>query len=166
MRRIALLLALTPLAFAPAPVAAQGRAAQAVDGRAVALEVKRLLNQHYVLPETRAKFAAALDKGIAAGRYSVTDPTLLVTRLNEDLASVTPDKHLGVIFDPHRSKALASAPVGGGADDAPPSPGDIRQSELNNHGLTRMEVLPGNVRYLEISGFDCRHDPCVTGFSP
>lgn len=137
-----------------ATAAAQTQAAAAIDGGAVAREVKRLLNEHYVLPEARAKFAAVLDKGIASGRYAVNDRMLLVTRLNENLDSVTPDKHLGVMYDPQRAKALASAPAGGGGDDAPPSPQAILQSERNNHGLTRMEVLPGNVRYLEISSFD------------
>ena len=156
MRQLAMIVALAAFAVPMAASAAQPalQSAPAVDGRAVALEVKRLLRQHYVLPEARAKFDAVLDKGIAGGRYAVNDPMVLVTRLNEDLASVTPDKHLGVMFDPDRSKALASAPAGGGADDAPPSPGEVRQSERNNHGLTRMEVFPGNVRYLEISGFD------------
>ena len=155
MHRICLLLALAPLVALPASATAQTAAqtAAAVDGPAVAAEVKGLLNAQYVLPELRAKFAAVLDKGIASGRYAVADANLLTTRLNEDLASVTPDKHLGVMVDPERSKALASRPPGGGADDAPPTPDEIRAAERSNHGLTQMQVLPGNVRYLEIEGF-------------
>lgn len=155
MRQIALLIALAVLAPIASTAAAQPAAqAQAIDGRAVALEVKRLLNQNYVLPEARAKFAAVLEKGLSSGRYAVNDEALLVTRLNEDLASVTSDKHLHIMVDPERSEALAAAPAGADADDAPPSAAEVRQSEQNNHGLTRMEVLPGNIRYLEISSFD------------
>jgi hypothetical protein len=155
LHRLALMIAVAACAVPVGASAAQpaSQAASTIDGRAVALEVKRLLNQNYVLPEARPKFAAVLDKGIASGRYAVSDEALLVTRLNEDLALVTADKHLGVMYDPERSKALAAA-AGGGADDAPPSADEVRQSERNNHGLTRMEVLPGNIRYLEISSFD------------
>ena len=156
MRPVALLIALA--AVLPSPMAATAQtapqASAAVDGPAVAAEVKRLLNAQYVLPELRAKFAAVIDKGIADGRYAVADVNLLATRLNEDLASVTPDKHLGVMVDPERSRALASAPPRAGADDAPPTPEEIRGAERNNHGLKQMRVLPGNIRYLEIEGFE------------
>ena len=154
MHRICLLLALTPLAL-PGGAMAQpaSQTAAAVDGPAVAAEVKRLLNAQYVLPELRAKFAAVIDKGIASGRYAVPDANLLTTRLNEDLASVSSDKHLGVMVDPERSRALASAAPGNGADDAPPTQDEIRGAEQTNHGLSQMKVLPGNIRYLEITGF-------------
>ncbi len=154
MHRICLLLALTPLALPGAAMAQPAtQTAAAIDGPAVAAEVKRLLNAQYVLPELRAKFAAVIDKGIASGRYAVPDANLLTTRLNEDLASVSSDKHLGVMVDPERSRALASAAPGMGADDAPPTQDEIRGAELTNHGLSQMKVLPGNIRYLEIEGF-------------
>ena len=155
VHRICLLLAFVPLPALTGVAMAQPatQTAAAVDGPAVATEVKRLLNAQYVLPELRAKFAAVIDNGIAGGRYAVADANDLATRLNEDLATVSSDKHLGVMVDPERSKALASAPVGMGADDAPPTADAIRESERKNHGLTRMEVLPGNIRYLEISSF-------------
>ena len=155
MRPIALLIALAAIAPVARPAIAQPAAqeAAAVDGRAVAGEVKRLLNEHYVLPELRAKFAAVLDKGISSGRYDGALAEKLVELINADLASVTPDKHLGVMVDPERSRELASAPPRAGADDAPPTPEEIRGAERNNHGLKQMRVLPGNIRYLEIEGF-------------
>lgn len=155
LRHFALTIALAAVAIPVSGNAAQPapQSAAALDGTAVAHEVKRLLGQHYVLPQTRPKFAAVIDKGIASGRYAVSDPALLVTRLNQDLASVTPDKHLGVSFNPEQSRALASAPAPVAGQDGPPSAQAVRQAELSNHGLTRMEVLPGNIRYLEISGF-------------
>jgi len=155
MRPVALMIALAALVPAPTLALAQPapQAAAAIDGPALASEVKRLLNTQYVLPELRGKFAAVIDKGIASGRYAVADANLLATRLNEDLASVTSDKHLHIMVDPERSRALASAPPRAGADDAPPTQDEIRAAERNNHGLKQMQVLPGNIRYLEIEGF-------------
>ena len=91
MNPIALVIALGAVSLSAVAVAAQPaeQAAAAVDGRAVAGEVKKLLNQHYVLPEARAKFAAVLDKGIASGRYDGAQAEKLVQLINADFATVT-----------------------------------------------------------------------------
>lgn len=128
-------------------------AAAPVNGRQVASEIKKLLDANYVLPETRPKFDAVLAKNIAAGRYDVSNPDELVQRLNEDLHTVTPDKHLGVMYNPETSKQLAAAAPDAGADDAPPTAEDIANAERRNSGLIQMKILPGNVRYLETDGF-------------
>ena len=93
-----------------------------------------------------------LTKGIAAGRYDITDPDQLVERLNADLHTVTPDKHLGLMYNPETSKELAAHPDTG-ADDAPPTPEDIAAAVRRNSGLVQMRILPGNIRYLETDGF-------------
>jgi len=143
--------AMIPLAASSAaqvpPPAAQ------VHGRLIAGQVKKLLDANYVLPEARPKFDAVLDKNLAAGRYDTADPNELVNRINEDLRSVTPDKHLHVMYDPETSKALAAAPPDAGADDAPPTAEDIANAIRRNSGLVQMRILPGNIRYLETDGF-------------
>lgn len=153
MRPIPFLIVLASVVALATPAAAQTQSAQAVSGRAVASEVKRLLNEHYVLPEARTKFAAAIDKGIASGRYDVSEPERIVALINADLASVTPDKHLGLMYDPKASSELAAAPPNAGADDAPPSEDEIRDVERGNHGIIQLKLLPGNIRYLESDGF-------------
>jgi hypothetical protein len=149
--RIMILAGVAALALVSSSVAAD--AAEQAHGRQVASEVKKLLDANYVLPETRPKFDAVLDKAIAAGRYDVSDPDELAKRLNEDLHTVTPDKHLGVMYDPKTSQELASAPPDAGADDAPPTAQDIANAERRNSGLVQMKILPGNIRYLETDGF-------------
>ncbi len=79
------------------------------------------------------------------------DPELLAKRINADLAAVTPDKHLGVMYDPEQSRALAAAPPSAGADDAPPTPRTSRRGAAQPRA-DPAEVLPGNIRYLEIDG--------------
>jgi hypothetical protein len=124
-----------------------------VHGRVVAAEIKKLLDAHYVLPDARPKFDAVLAKGIAAGRYDVSDPEELVQRINADLHEVTPDKHLNVAYDPATSKQLAAEPPRSGGDDAPPTPAEIAGAERHNSGLVQTRLLPGNIRYLETEGF-------------
>jgi hypothetical protein len=138
-------------ATSAAPASAAETAAPV--GRKVAAEVRRLLNEHYVAPELRAKFVTVLTTGMESGRYDVAKPEELVQRLNEDLQTVTPDKHLGVMYDPATSRELAAAGDRAGADDAPATAEDIANADRRNHGLIQLKMLPGNIRYLEMDGF-------------
>ena len=124
-----------------------------VDARAIVADVQRILDANYVLPEMRPKLRAALAEGLAAGRYNVSDPSVLAERINADMTAVAQDAHLGMHFDPRRSAELAERPAGGGADDAPPSADEIRFADRLNHGILQLKVLPGNIRYMESVGF-------------
>ena len=158
MNKMASLAGAAALALIPATAGAQAQEAAAaaaakVEPRAVVADVKRILNENYVLPEMRPQLAAALDKGLAAGRYNVSDPGVLAERINEDLTAVAHDGHLGMHFDPKQSAELAAHHAGAGADDAPPTEEEIRFADRLNHGITQLKVLPGNIRYLESVGF-------------
>ena len=144
---------LVPVSSAALAQAAPATAEAKVDGRAVVADVRKILAANYVLPETRPKLDAALAKGLAAGRYDVSDPQLLAERINADMDAIAHDKHLGMHFDPQQSKELASRPAGAGADDAPPSDDEIRQATRFNHGILELKVLQGNIRYMELLGF-------------
>ncbi len=133
---------------APAPAAA----AQ-VDPQKVVADVRRILAANYVLPDVRPKLDAALSQGLASGHYNVTDPSVLADRINADLKAVAHDKHLGMHYDPKQAAELAARPAGAGADDAPPTPEEIREATRLNHGINELKVLPGNVRYMNLIGF-------------
>jgi hypothetical protein len=152
------LLICAALAMTPVPAAAQTATAHAaaqpqVDGRKVADAVRQLLNRTYVLPELRPKFDAVLAKGLASGRYDVSNSNELVERLNADLHSVTPDKHLNVLYDPERARRLEARPENAEHDDSPPSEEAIRDAVRLNHGIAELKLLPGNVRYMRYNGF-------------
>lgn len=131
----------TPAAVAPA------------DGRAVVAALRKVLAENYVLPEVRPKLDATLARGLAAGRYNVSDPAVLVERINADMAAVTADKHLGLQYDPSAAAAAAAAEGARRDDDGPASPDAIREARSINHGFAEMKVLPGNVRYVDMQGF-------------
>ena len=137
-----------------AAATAQPTAAVAkIDGKAAVAEIRRILAQNYALPDVRPKLDAALAKGLAEERYDVSQPDLLVERINADLTAVAHDKHLGMHFDAAEAAGLARQPPGAGADDAPPTPDDIRAAKRRNHGIVQMKIFPGNVRYIESNGF-------------
>ena len=158
MNKMAALAGAAALTLIPATTGAQAQEATAVtaakvEPRAVVADVKRILNENYVLPELRPQLAAALDKGLAAGRYDVSDPGILSERINADLTAIAHDGHLGMHFDPKQSAQLAARPAGAGADDAPPTEEEVRFADRLNHGIVQLKVLPGNIRYLESVGF-------------
>ncbi len=139
--------ALLLLLAAPAPVSAQ-----ADPSAAVVTAARQAIAGRYVLPDTAAKLDAALAAGLKAGHYRGLAGEALATRLNADMAAVTPDKHLGIHHDPAMAAMLANAPLGDDADDTPP-PGMARMMLRMNGGVRAMEVLPGNIRYLAYDGF-------------
>jgi hypothetical protein len=158
MIRMAILAGAAAASLVPGSTAALAQAGPAaaeakVDARAVVADVRKILAANYVLPEVRPKLDAALAKGLAAGRYDVSDPQVLAERINADMDAVAHDKHLGMHYDPRQSKELASRPAGAGADDAPPSEDEIRQATKFNHGILELKVLDGNIRYMELLGF-------------
>ena len=157
MLRMAILAGVAAASLVPGSSAALAQAAPAaeakVDGRAVVADVRKILGENYVLPETRPKLDAALAKGLAAGRYDVSDPQVLAERINADMEAVAHDKHLGIRHDPDEQVRLAARPAGAGADDAPPSDEELRQATKFNHGILELKVLQGNIRYMELLGF-------------
>ena len=158
MNKMAILAGAAALATVSASDAAlaQGSAvttSSQIDAKAVVADVQRILDANYVLPEMRPKLRAALSQGLAAGRYNVSDPSVLAERINADMSAVAHDAHLGMQFDPKQSAQLAAHPAGAGADDAPPSAEEIRFADRLNHGILQLKVLPGNIRYMETVGF-------------
>ena len=110
----------------------------------VVRETVRLVRENYVFAEKVDGIVAKLEKQLAEGRYAITDPQQLATRLTEDLQAVTSDKHMNVKFNPEQAAGLR----------APRTPGNdpFRQQMVSsNYGVLEMRVLSGNVRYVNIS---------------
>lgn len=132
--------------------AAVGGPATADPSAATVEAARHAIATRYVLPDTAAKLDAALAAGLKAGHYRGLTGEPLASRINADMAAVTPDKHLSIHHDPAMAKMLANAPLSDDADEAPP-PAMARMMQRMNGGVRAMEVLPGNIRYLAYDGF-------------
>jgi hypothetical protein len=120
-----------------------------VDSNSIAREVKATVEANYVLTDKIAAIAAALDEGIASGRYTGLSDRELADRLNQDLASAAHDKHLGIQFDPARASML-NGPMG---DEVHEGPQWERMARSMNHGVAELRLMDGNVRYMNLVGF-------------
>jgi hypothetical protein len=122
---------------APAVLAAQAppEALTAAMQRSVVDSIAVLVERMYTAPDTGRMIADRLRQREAAGAYRpLTQPQRFADALGEDMRAVNGDKHLRVLVGP--------PPMGGG----PGGPGSAE------NGVGRVEVLTGNVGYLQLTG--------------
>lgn len=159
MRKAAVLLllgavAVAPCAMAQTPIAppAPARAPQQglPSGAAadVVRDVVKVVREHYVFPDKAPAVVRRLEQSLASGRYATDNPATLAERLSKDMyESSGKDGHMYVNYKPAEARALGSP----GAQPKP-DPAFFAQQMANvNHGITELKVLPGNVRYMNIS---------------
>jgi hypothetical protein len=141
-------------AFGAAASAAQAspQAALGAAERTRALEqVEARIRSTYVYPERRGAILDRLAAAAAEGRYETTDPIIFAQRVSEDLQAVTKDTHLYLSFEP---AWFASAQQPAQAEDPQQIALEAQVARDTNHGLVEMKILPGNLRYLKVEGFD------------
>jgi hypothetical protein len=105
----------------------------------IAAQVERI----YVDADTGRMIAAKVRERQRAGAYDVSEPARLSQLLTADLRSVNHDLHLSVSYSPGNPGGGGRA--GGGAL--------AFLGKANHFALGRVDVLPGNIGYLEINGF-------------
>lgn len=106
-----------------------------------------MIRKEYFDPAVGADVDAALKRSLAAGRYAgAADDPMLAMLVNRDLYATTRDKHLNV--EARRDVPAERERSAAQADDTRATA--VRRS---NAGVRRVEILPGNVGYLELTNF-------------
>ena len=95
------------------------------------------LREHYVFADAGSRMAASIEAKQAS--YAALDDAALAAALTRDLREASGDAHLQV-----------AAPAPPKSSGAPGSP----QPRDRNFGFRRVEVLPGNIGYLDLREFD------------
>lgn len=168
VRRLAIVVMFAAL-IAP-PVCAQRAAPTAVarTGAAIALtpaarsaaidQIVATIEKGYVFPDRVPAIVARLREGLAQ-RYDTADPSVFAERVTTDLRAASNDRHMYLNYAPDEFAAAAAGPAGDDQKESPALAAIHRRSAVrSNHGLARMEILPGNVRYLKITGFEWVED--------
>ena len=138
--------------LAQSPTGSQGgenRSITQSDRKAIVDSVGALLGRMYVFPDVAKTLTGTLQKNLKKGQYdSLNTIAELANRLTEDLRAVSHDGHLWV--EP--------------ADQPPAGRGDSLSAEESrrqrfengkpvNFGFKRVEILPGNIGFLDLRGF-------------
>jgi len=112
--------------------------------------VSKLLADNYVFPGKAKAMSALLRKNLKAGTYDrISNPEEFAARLTNDLRMVTKDRHLAVIFGPQRIAQMRCDTIYGES-----LPEVIRARQRDNFGFRKVELLPGNVGYIDFRMFD------------
>lgn len=108
----------------------------------------KALKDNYVFPDVAERTAAYLQKQLASGAYDKTDvlPDFAMA-LTRDLRDQAHDLHLRVNGHPPRPVA---AP--GSGNDAQRA-AFLRDARRENFGFEKVEILDGNIGYLDLRGF-------------
>jgi len=106
-----------------------------------------MVEKNYFDPTIGAKVASTLREGLSKGRYAgAPDLESLANLLTSDMYAVAKDKHLALYVTKEPPSTSSQAPT-----VARESRKERGQHE--NFGLQKVEVLPGNVGYLRLTGF-------------
>lgn len=108
------------------------------------------LRKYYVFKEAANRMGAYIQKRYKEGAYNnISDPHILAGQLTKDVSSIHLDEHFHVEYYPEVAKELA-----GEIEDVPKYvEGKLNKEREKNFGFKKVEILNGNIGYLEISSF-------------
>jgi len=120
----------------------------AVTRREVVQGLADLIEERYIEAETAGRLAADMRQRVADGNYaSYNSPRDLAAVLTRELEEV--DRHFFIDWQPPGSGVAVPG------DHSEESQEQWREySRLQNFGFRRVDVLPGNIGYLELRYFD------------
>jgi hypothetical protein len=135
-------------------VSAQGTAASfPLSAGATKTLIDSLTNQiikYYVIKDAAIKINSYIKKRYKEGHYNnIKDPHVLAGALTSDILFINRDEHLHLEYNPKLASELL-----GNIEDVPKMVAEkLRQEKEKNFGFKKVEILNGNIGYLEISGF-------------
>ncbi len=104
------------------------------------------LQTNYIFPETAQKMDAAIRERMTRGEYDkISDPKMFAQALEDHLREISHDKHLLIYY------RKDSIPVN--ANTSPSRIGGLEGLARENFGFAKVELLEGNVGYLELRKF-------------
>ena len=151
----ALLAAAPALAQTPPPAGPVASDAQQPTPRRIVTELAARIRGLYFDPATAARIASDLEAESEAGAFdALTDGRDLAAALSRRLRPL--DAHFNVAFDPNAPAAPVllrpappGAPSGAGGPPRGANPAEVR----SNFGFRKVEILPGNVGYIDLRQF-------------
>lgn len=109
------------------------------------------LAKGYIHAGTGLQMSTHISEQLKAGRYDgITDPEVFVSRVSEDLRYLSKDLHLSIFYSPAELPELKGFETQISVEEK-----RQMQTEMSkdNYGLEKVEVLPGNIGYLDFRYF-------------
>ena len=117
-------------------------------------KVGKLLTNHYIFPETAAKMQELLSSKLEEGKYNDLDDVHEFAQvLTQDLQSVSKDRHIRVRFDPEGVKRIRASSSRSEEEREKERKERIERERRTNFGFQKLELLEGNIGYLDLRYF-------------
>ncbi len=115
--------------------------------------IDSLTNQiikYYVFKDPAIKMNYYIKKRYKEGHYNnIKDPHVLAGALTSDILFINRDEHFHLEYNPVMAEELL-----GNIEDVPKMVADkLQQDREKNFGFKKVEILNGNIGYLELTGF-------------
>lgn len=147
---------LTVIIFLASPAKGQnnessGKSLSSSEKAAAVNSINKLLFDNYIFPEVSGEMEKYIDAKLKAGDYdNISDPVKFAEELTKDLQSISKDKHIRVQYNPEQIKRMKER---GEKDDEAVSPEFIQQMKSENYGFKKVEILNGNIGYIDFRNF-------------
>lgn len=116
--------------------------------------VNRLMMNNYIFPETAKKMEEYLNIQLNEGTYdSISDVKAFARALTRDLRNISKDRHIRVNYDPETVKRIRASNSKSKEDRERERKERLEQERQRNFGFQKLEILKGNIGYLDLRGF-------------
>jgi len=125
------------------------------DQKKILDKISILLEENYLFPDKGTEIGIYLQKRLNEQKYQeISNPELFAKQITLDLQQINHDRHLSLVYDPERVKDLKT-------EKSQPSEEELKEIEQrriekqrrNNFGFRKVEILEGNVGYLDFHFF-------------
>jgi len=115
--------------------------------------ISSLMVENYVFEDIAYKVKSELEANMKNNVYDgIDDPVEFSRRMTNDIQAVTHDKHIRFMFNPEMAADLLA---GGNDEETNPVLVEKYRKEMKevNYQFKKLEILPGNIGYLDLRGF-------------
>jgi retinol-binding protein 3 len=116
-------------------------------------KIADLLDKNYVFTEVGKQMGELVKSKLKTGEYDkIEDPMQFCMLVTQDLQSVSKDKHVNLRINPQMAEQLMKQPSEPTDTTIPIF--QLDDMKRNNYGFRKIEILPGNIGYINLTGFN------------
>lgn len=117
-------------------------------------EIAKVLGENYVFPDVGKKMGEFILSKLKNGDYDkIEDEPQFCNIVTQDMQSISKDKHVNLRINSIMAEQLMKHPIDVSNDTIIPV-FQLEDMKRNNYGFQKVEILPGNIAYINLLGFN------------
>ncbi|NHJ49704.1 MAG: S41 family peptidase [Asgard group archaeon] len=121
-------------------------------------EITKLLNERYIFKDVAKKIDETLQKKFEDGEFNdAKDAQTFAVKVDKVLQEISNDGHLHILYDPYRMEQLIADREMSEKEKDKIKKERIARLKKSNFGFNKLEILEGNIGYLDLRRF-CHTD--------